>query len=44
MESLDGPPALLHEIHALLGMAASRNEIAGESFRGKIVSFNNGSR
>jgi DNA-binding response OmpR family regulator len=25
IENLDGPPALLHEIHALLGMAASQN-------------------
>lgn len=25
MESLDGPPALLHEIHALLGMAAAKD-------------------
>ena len=25
MENLDGPPALLHEIYALLGMAASQN-------------------
>lgn len=24
MESLDGPPALLHEIHALLGMASDQ--------------------
>ncbi len=28
MESLEGPPALLHEIHALLGMA-SRTKRAG---------------
>ena len=25
MESLDGPPALLHEIHALLGMASGEH-------------------
>lgn len=25
MESLDGPPALLHEIHALLGTRAAQN-------------------
>jgi hypothetical protein len=25
MESLEGPPALLHEIHALLGMRATEN-------------------
>ena len=25
MENLEGPPALLHEIHALLGMAAGEN-------------------
>ena len=29
MESLEGPPALLHEIHALLGLAAAQN--AGKS-------------
>ena len=25
MENLEGPPALLHEIHALLGIASARN-------------------
>jgi DNA-binding NarL/FixJ family response regulator len=40
MDSLEGPPALLHEIHALLEMAASQNEIAGESYGSKIASFN----
>ena len=39
MDNLEGPPALLHEIHALLGMAAGQNEMDGESSRGKIVSF-----
>ena len=27
MESLEGPPALLHEIHALLGIAVAQNEV-----------------
>jgi hypothetical protein len=44
IENLDGPPALLNEIHALLGITAGQNEIAGESSRGKVVSFSNGSR
>jgi hypothetical protein len=39
MDNLEGPPALLHEIHALLGMATGENEMAGGSSRGKIVSF-----
>ena len=39
MNNLEGPPALLHEIHALLGMATGENEMAGGSSRGKIVSF-----
>ena len=28
VEILDGPPALLHEIHALLGMASGQNALA----------------
>jgi DNA-binding response OmpR family regulator len=39
MDNLEGPPALLHEIHALLGMATGENEITDGSSRGKIVSF-----
>jgi hypothetical protein len=30
MESLEGPPALLHEIHVLLEIAAAESAAAGD--------------
>lgn len=38
MENLEGPPALLHKIHALLGVTDAQNGVAGGSSREKIVS------